>query len=1580
MFYLKKHESECGEGVAQGAAEEQHIANHRKREREQRAAGMLDESEHNDDDNNGHNPSPRVMKSEVKKPRAGDLSAEQPQTEKRNTHYRHTDERHDRHRPTHSFNTDRDQYRGSDRYRDRRESDQHFDRRESRPNSSTQYDFLDIFYQLQHTKSHENGLQILKTIRGVVQDNISNILQFTSILLVKRIEQDHNLLNERDFVDCIKIFFQVISGYVHRISSARDISTILHRFGKLAESFEQTASRYLMPSITANTIETLFKKLLSVKPNARTISTSLWGIAKLVECKNLAVEYRLSRNDAEDCLRALHQETPDAQAIANCLWAIAKLAECGRLTQDYYLRRGDAEHLLNNLLRTYNKAQNIANSFTGLAKLAGSGHLSKNYTMSSSMAQNLLQALRATKPDAQNNANCLWALAKLVESDQLSKNYKMNLLEAQDLLQQLYRAKPTAQDIANSLWGLAKLAEYGRLAKEYYMSAQDAENWLRALQGTMPTGQSIANSLWALAKLAECGQLSTKYCMSCDDTKAWLFTLSRSINDAQHIAISLWALAKLAEGKLLAQAYCMSRDEVKFWLQALQQAKPKVQNVTNTLWALAKLAESDHLEQAYCVSSDDAERLLEPLRQTEANAQQIAISLWGLGKLAESRRLSKNYYMSQPVAEGLLQTLQTTKPSAQAIANSLWGLAKLAECDRLSKNYSMSPSIAKGLLQSLQQAVPDAQEIANSLLALAKLVQNGYLAAGYHLNQHTADYCLQTLLRTRPKAQHIANTLWALGKLVEKGRLSEHHTLSQPMAQTLLQALHANGANGQEIANSFWGLGKLAEGGRLASDYRLSHRDAEGWLEALYQAQPSAQNISNSLWALAKLQTKQHLHLDNVILSFLKPILLLLKNQTIKSADIYMISSSLAHLDLFHHDQDLLGVMVYFLKQLSAKIKFEPARYQGGNVITLVSCLSKYMLNIPAWQTVIDAANLKKILMRTLPYINSKRNSHVIMNLWKETLQRLNSLGDFTALIPKASASPAVSQSMVTEPYLEVFNGMMLPEIAAISAPKIYDIKNNHDVAELTDLLKQQSITFLWDGQVEKSRPRVSVAPIGLLNQQFGVYAGEDITVGRSGAKLLGEYRGEYFDELPESRENSHYIFDFKEGGIIDGQDQRSWTAFVNHAELYNVRAKSVRRNNKPTIEYHAIRNIRQGEPLYVDYGPNYFINLNFHPLYLGATDNWRTLSDIWAANQSSYMQQVFRIDASSARDLGLQPHRGYVVTTLFKAVFAADIDAIADCLQQIPSTGKGAEKTLYHFPPIALNTTGHGSEIADVTDQENITPFMLACYLGNVAVVESFIPYIKSQLLAKDYTVLAQRAWHSGKTALAFLLSGRATTAIKMQLFEQLFNSVKECCRSLQDRCHYLGLLDQMDYALVNKDKTTLISYCIEYNLTVVAKLILSLYRHTPIAFYEVMSDERGHKDLSDCISLGHFELLEILLKYMPKEIILQHIADETIDLSQCSLVNLQRASICLESHLQISQHVEANQQLQSTLAKKQADLPQAVSDPKSNYWIQKERDPRRGANLPGESQLSQRFTSRLNEDNFCQAARPTNAWTKTP
>lgn len=103
----------------------------------------------------------------------------------------------------------------------------------------------------------------------------------------------------------------------------------------------------------------------------------------------------------------------------------------------------------------------------------------------------------------------------------------------------------------------------------------------------------------------------------------------------------------------------------------------------------------------------------------------------------------------------------------------------------------------------------------------------------------------------------------------------------------------------------------------------------------------------------------------------------------------------------------------------------------------------------------------------------------------------------------------------------------------------------------------------------------------------LGVFAGRDLLEN----ELLDEYFGELIPpRMAAARNDDDYSFQIRNVASSSARDYGNWTRFVNHScRDYNVQAVNAVLGGRKTITFEALRNIEEGEELFIDYGTQYF-------------------------------------------------------------------------------------------------------------------------------------------------------------------------------------------------------------------------------------------------------------------------------------------------------------------------------------------------------------------------------------------------------
>lgn len=468
-------------------------------------------------------------------------------------------------------------------------------------------------------------------------------------------------------------------------------------------------------------------------------------------------------------------------------------------------------------------------------------------------------------------------------------------------------------------------------------------------------------------------------------------------------------------------------------------------------------------------------------------------------------------------------------------------------------------------------------------------------------------------------------------------------------------------------------------------------------------------------------------------------------------------------------------------------------------------------------------------------------------------IKKQNSTSEVLDVLASHQAEVAVSSDLLTMADLPP------PAVKPPQKVKQYHTKNSNDMLQLQSAIRtdpaNRNVKLVIKDAYPNETPNFIVAGTGLLENEFGVYAAADIVV-RPGErqKFIGVYEGEYRAKMKEAEgKGRRYIFNHGyHGAVIDAEKIRNWTAFINHSELCNVTGLYYEQDGKHEIHLYALRSIAAGEPLYFNYGREYFDVYGFNPMYFGPKDNWKTLEDLWCENATHYDNNTFYLADSLRKNLGLKHDGPYVVPQLFAAVINGDYAQVQRCLEMNDNAND--------IIPFAINAKS--GAIAPVAEQEKITPFMLACHLGDAKMINIFFTHFEDKMRSKrDFSLFADRCWKSGKTALGFLLTGLASNEDKklfLQCFLQLKNFMEKTC--------YVNAY----FALVDSERQSILAYCIQQQLPECVYLLVT-DRGISSKLYEQMLAEPLHANLVTCLRNNSIATLEIILANAPQSLLSQ-------------------------------------------------------------------------------------------------------------
>lgn len=397
----------------------------------------------------------------------------------------------------------------------------------------------------------------------------------------------------------------------------------------------------------------------------------------------------------------------------------------------------------------------------------------------------------------------------------------------------------------------------------------------------------------------------------------------------------------------------------------------------------------------------------------------------------------------------------------------------------------------------------------------------------------------------------------------------------------------------------------------------------------------------------------------------------------------------------------------------------------------------------------------------------------------------------------------------------------------------LYHTKNPAEMAKFAAKIKP--VEFIQDGS--EIQYEFILAPINLLPNDFGVYAADNIKMN----SFVGEYKGEYLEDINEDHEDSRYVFDHDKGGVIDALNKRNWTAYINHSCIPNVVAMHGSGfNGEKEIHLYALRDIAINEPIYLDYGPKYFTNLGFTPYFLGPNDDWKTPLDMWHAHRASYAEQAWKIDATLAESLGLPDAGSYLLPLLCKAVLENDVDSALSLLNDREQTSD----------LLLLAVDQEKGLIREASQQEKVTALMLAFHLGDNRMINVFLDHYIKVANQANFTLFRDQSWKSGKSPLAYLLQGLATKEVKLSALTR----VVETRQKLEKKYNINDY-----FQLVDAKNNNILSYCIDGEMPECSALLLNT---KAIASGLFKDRDTMVANIMKCVTKGDLATLELIFQ----------------------------------------------------------------------------------------------------------------------
>lgn len=422
---------------------------------------------------------------------------------------------------------------------------------------------------------------------------------------------------------------------------------------------------------------------------------------------------------------------------------------------------------------------------------------------------------------------------------------------------------------------------------------------------------------------------------------------------------------------------------------------------------------------------------------------------------------------------------------------------------------------------------------------------------------------------------------------------------------------------------------------------------------------------------------------------------------------------------------------------------------------------------------------------------------------------------------------------------------------------KQYDIHSDRDLDQLE---KDTNHSFIYDRKTNKydkktnklgTRAKLYIAPVAILGNQLGVFAGEDI---KKGQRPLGKYAGKEIAVEDEDAESDYKfpVYDHEKSDsepilIIDAKDIGDWSRFVNHGCTPNVRTafKAIVDEDGKTryvIEFYPLRDIKKGEQLIFDYGvESYFKDIGYKPFFMTPKYNSDSLEKIYSENKDAYSKQVYRFNADFSKTLGVDADVYWLVPKAVEAIHENNDYELTFWTQEDPTIGD--------LPLIAFTKDG----ICPPAKQPFLTTFNFACLTGNASAIKEFIKHLGNRHYSREYPdmklVLDRPTLLLGQYPIISLLMSNLPNDEVIPLMKDLL------------RINYVKFPHNL-----TADRLSALHFCIKRNSPELVKMFLDIFAlNDPISpfLFDRSPDLPEHYSFDYCLKHGQLEILEILIDY---------------------------------------------------------------------------------------------------------------------
>ena len=1070
--------------------------------------------------------------------------------------------------------------------------------------------------------------------------------------------------------------------------------------------------------------------------------------------------------------KALEFQTTSRRELEYSICGLAILLEYSVLSIDVQCLENYTYYCSKNILDpSFSRvAFNLSNVLYGAGKIAEFGKLKE---MKADFRQNILNIWIAMMDDAQMSprsaSQSIYALGKLSEYLKLeydNKDFGQYLIKLFDLI---LSKNPSIRDISLSIFGFGKILIHTCLDidNQCLLDILNRSIALYLKENDDNEQRSVPMLIFGIGEIAKYTNKHSGYPLKNIELNGLIMYLFEMISKnanpilakaKEENSISVKTIFQLIKGfwRIIKFSRVVLDEKIlneclKLLLKQLSLKNVEVFEMSAIVYLVGKIAETNILDDTFELNNDlltIANKLIAP--SLNINSLDIAQMLFGLGKIVVFNKEVGDSKIFNEIFSVSMHKLSTIPSTVQRIGMSFYGLGKTLE-KHLVTDLKINTEILGRLLHNFTKlSAANSKDkyidsISMSIMGMGMIAEHTKVSLNNTGLINLVFKIIADYKQPIPPG-FIAIILSSLGKILKKVDSSvipkDKNNLLRDLLLTLVMKLKKN--QGQ---------------------FNIYHN-----IIAL-------EGISNLFQKKVALELVKEPEIKQAVLFLLNR--LVPKRISLHSA--VRLAIMICEFDLV--DAELIPAKDFlrFMRVLLLEIVFLIPNLESLNrVMTALSLLkaNHVIFSDSSFQPILHTLNQiykKYHAATTMPNFLQKFATSELVDK-KENL-------DVDAGAVLSACNRAVTDNVPTRD-VELFVLQDTKEMREGSV--FYNLKQQSDISRLTSLLAQQKIKF------ESEKTALVIAPVTAIQGALGVFAGDNL---QQSNRAFGKYLGDYLPD--DGRDNSAYAFATALGNIIDAQNKRNWTAFVNHSETPNVSVVCRKYRGQENIYFYINKAIQAGKQLFIDYGPNFFANLDqpIVPAYLHEDDNWKTPKTNFLDNLVHYEKKVIKLNPDLTEAVACHPSQLFVLTNLTKAVFADTVSfkVLLSKYTQFPK--------LIDLPSYSIEKIDGKQcyQFAEMNKQEHFTPLMLACYIGDVE---------KIKLLIDMGADINRKSMQTGNFPLHYLLMNKLANEDDLLPIVSLFIE-KQCYLSLRNRQKFTnpGLLyskellkDCIHYILKNR------------------------------------------------------------------------------------------------------------------------------------------------------------------------------------